>query len=82
MSSLTLHAGWHGSKTTAAGTAAGFIHCISATFFFPHPLLEARYRSERMIAFKTACVPADCLLSHKRREFYGFNSWRAAVEIT
>lgn len=77
ISSLMLHAGWQSSKAAAAGTPAGFIRRISA--HFSHPPLEARYRSERMIAFKAACVPADCLSSHKRREFYGFNSCRAAA---
>lgn len=76
ISSLMLHAGWHSSNTTAAGTPAGFVHCISA--HFSQLPLGARYRSERLIAFKAACVP-DCLLSHKRREFYGFNSCRAAA---
>lgn len=68
-------------KTAAADAAAGFIYRISAVVFSLLQPLEARYRSERKIAFDTACVPADCLLSHKRKEFYGFNSGRAAAEI-
>lgn len=43
-------------KTAAAGTAAGFIYQISAAFSLLQPL-EAQYRSERIIAFDTACVP-------------------------
>lgn len=33
ISSLMLRAGWHSSKTSAAGTPAGFIHHISAHIF-------------------------------------------------
>lgn len=56
-----LRAGWRSSKTTAAGTPAGFIHRIAAHSSHLPP--EAQYRSARTIVFKAACVPADCLES-------------------
>lgn len=64
-------------QTAAAGTPAALIRRRSARF--SQPPVEARYRSERMIAFKAACGPADCLWSRKKREFYGLNSCRAAA---
>lgn len=75
ISSLMLHVGWRRCRY-GCWIYLPYICC----FFLLQPL-EAQYRSERMIAFDTACVPADCLLSHKRREFYGFNSGREAAEI-
>lgn len=54
ISGLMLHAGWHSTKTTAAGSPAGFVRRISA--HFSHLRLEAAYRSERMAVFKGACV--------------------------